>query len=72
MVATASSPSRVPFLVIRDRFAAPRLSNPLLLAMRFLVGYRRSSGAQTNVCLCGSALLLMGLVLIAIAMAPGG
>jgi VIT1/CCC1 family predicted Fe2+/Mn2+ transporter len=64
--------AEVPFPVFRDRFVALRVSNLLLLTMLFLVGYRRARATHGNPWIVGLILLLVGLVMVAIAMALGG
>lgn len=65
-------PAVVPFLLFRDRFIALRVSNLLLLATLFLVGFRWARATNTNPWLFGSILLLGGLALVGIAMVLGG
>ncbi len=72
LVFLSTIPAVVPFLVFRDRFVALRVSNLLLLAMLFLVGYRWARATNSNPWIVGSILLVVGLVLVAIAMALGG
>jgi len=62
----------VPFLVFRDRFLALRVFNLLLLTMLFLVGCRWARVTHSNPWIVGSIMLLVGLVMVAIAMALGG
>jgi len=72
LVFLSTIPAVVPFLVFRDRFLAVRVSNLLLLTMLFLVGYRWARVTHSNPWIVGSILLLVGLVMVAIAMALGG
>ena len=65
-------PAVVPFLVFSDRFTALRMSNLLLLSMLFLAGYGYARATHSNPWVLGSALLLAGLVLVAIVIAFGG
>jgi len=51
---------------------ALRVSNLLLLTMLFLVGYLWARATHSNPWIVGSILLLVGLVMVAIAMALGG
>ena len=62
----------MPFLVFRDRFLALRVSNFLLLTMLFLVGCRWARVTHSNPWIVGSIMLLVGLVMVAIAIALGG
>ena len=72
LVFLSTIPAVVPFLVFRDRFVALRVSNLLLLTMLFLVGYRWARATHSNPWIVGSILLLVGLVMVAVAMALGG
>ena len=72
LVFLSTIPAVVPFLVFRDRFVALRVSNLLLLTILFLVGYRGARVTHSNPWIVGSTLLLVGLVMVAIAMALGG
>jgi len=72
LVFLSTVPAVVPFLVFSDRFVALRVSNLLLLTMLFLVGYRWARATLSNPWIVGSILLLVGLVMVAIAMALGG
>jgi VIT1/CCC1 family predicted Fe2+/Mn2+ transporter len=72
LVFLSTIPAVVPFLVFRDRFLALRVSNLLLLTMLFLVGYQWARVTHSNPWIVGSIMLLVGLVMVAIAMALGG
>ena len=72
LVFLSTIPAVMPFMVFRDRFVALRVSNLLLLAMLFLVGYQWARATHSNPWIVGSILLLVGLVMVAIAMALGG
>ena len=72
LVFLSTIPAVVPFLVFRDRFVALGVSNLLLLTMLFLVGYLWARATHSNPWIVGSILLLVGLVMVAIAMALGG
>ena len=72
LVFLSTIPAVVPFLVFRDRFVALRVSNLLLLTMLFLIGYRWGRGTNSNPWMVGSIMLVVGLVMVAIAMALGG
>ena len=72
LVLLSTIPAIVPFLLFRDRFVALRVSNALLLAMLFVVGYHWARATHANTWLFGSALFLVGLVMVATAMAFGG
>ena len=72
LVFLSTIPAVVPFLVFRNRFSALRVSNLLLLTMLFLIGYRWGRGTNSNPWMVGSIMLVVGLVMVAIAMALGG
>ena len=72
LVFLSTIPAVVPFLVFRDRFVALRVSNLLLLTMLFLVGYRWARATPSNPWVIGSTLMVVGLLLVAVAMALGG
>jgi hypothetical protein len=72
LVILSTVPAVVPFFFIRDRFLALRVSNLLLAAMLFLVGYRWASVTNTNPWLGGLVMTLIGLVLVGVAVALGG
>jgi hypothetical protein len=73
LVVMSTIPAAVPFLIFRDqpRFAL-RVSNGLLVAMIFLVGFRWARYTGGSGWRTGSALALLGIVLVAIAVALGG
>lgn len=72
LVLISAIPAVLPFLVFSDRFLALRVSNGLLLAMLFAVGYRCARATHSNPWVLGFTLLLVGLILVGIAMALGG
>lgn len=72
LVLLTAVPALLPFLVFSDRFAALRVSNLLLLATLFLVGYRCARATHNNPWIFGLILLLVGLAMVGIAMALGG
>jgi hypothetical protein len=72
LVFISAIPAVLPFLVFSDRFLALRVSNGLLLAMLFAVGYRCARATHSNPWVLGFTLLLVGLLLVGIAMALGG
>lgn len=72
LVLISAIPAVLPFLVLSDRFLALRVSNGLLLAMLFAVGYRCARATHSNPWVLGFTLLLVGLILVGIAMALGG
>jgi hypothetical protein len=72
LVMLATLPAAVPFLLIAAPWQALRVSNLLLVGMLFLVGYHWGRHSYTNRWLAGLAFLLVGLVLVATAIALGG
>jgi hypothetical protein len=73
LVVLSTIPAALPFLIFNDqpRFAL-RVSNGLLLGMLFFVGHRWGKYTGGSGWLIGSALTLVGGVLVAIAVALGG
>ena len=72
IVFAASIPAILPFLFMDDRFLALRVSNALLLATLFAVGYRWAKATNSNPWQVGGALMLTGLVMVLIAIPLGG
>jgi hypothetical protein len=73
LVVLSTIPAAVPFLIFRDqpRFAL-RVSNGLLIALIFVVGFRWARYTGGSGWKTGAALALMGVILVAIAVALGG
>ena len=73
LVFLSTIPAVVPFLIFRDqpRFAL-RVSNCLLLGLLFLVGYQWAKFTGSRRLVTGFAMMLLGAVLVAIAIALGG
>jgi VIT family protein len=73
LVVVSTIPAALPFLIFRDqpRFAL-RVSNGLLIAMIFLVGFRWARYTGGSGWRTGAALAAMGIALVAIAVAFGG
>jgi len=65
-------PAAIPFFIVSEPARALRLSNLLLLAMLFLVGYRWAGYAGTNRLLAGLTSLALGMLLVGIAVLLGG
>lgn len=72
LVFLSTIPAVVPFLLFGDRFVALRVSNLLLIAMLFMIGYRWARVTHSNPWVLGTILVVLGLGLVAIAMALGG
>jgi hypothetical protein len=73
LVVLSTIPAAVPFLIFRDqpRFAL-RVSNGLLVALIFLVGFRWARYTGGSGWKTGAALSLVGIALVAVAVALGG
>ncbi|MFI5316321.1 MAG: VIT family protein [Myxococcota bacterium] len=72
LVVLSSIPAAIPFLLIADARRALRVSNALLLALLFLVGYRWARHTPANPWLVGTGLLVAGVALVALAIQLGG
>jgi hypothetical protein len=72
LVLFASLPAALPFLLVDEPFVALRISNALLLAMLFAVGWLWSRHTVAKPVLTGLVLLAGGVVLVTIAIALGG
>jgi VIT1/CCC1 family predicted Fe2+/Mn2+ transporter len=62
----------VPFLLVDDPWQALRLSNLVCVLLLFGVGYRWAWHTRTNPVVAGLALMVIGLVMVAITVALGG
>lgn len=65
-------PGAVPFLFLSDPQLALRASNLALIIMLYIVGQKWGEYANTNRILSGSAMVIIGLSLVGIAIAFGG
>jgi hypothetical protein len=72
LVIGATLPVSVPFMIFSDAYFALRLSNAILLVMLFLVGYQWGHYSNLNKWLSGFCFLVIGMALVAIAIALGG
>ena len=72
LVAGTAIPAAVPFFFVHDPWVALRISNFVLVALLFLVGYRWAGLTDANPWLVASGLTAMGLILVGIAIALGG
>jgi VIT1/CCC1 family predicted Fe2+/Mn2+ transporter len=72
LVFACSFPAAIPFLFIDDPHRALRVSNAVLLALLFAVGYRAARLTLAKPWIVGSVFLLAGLVLVVITIALGG
>jgi len=72
LVFACSFPAVLPFLLLDEPHLALRVSNAILLALLFLVGYRHARHTLAKPWLAGLVFLLAGLFLVAIAIRLGG
>lgn len=72
LVFLATLPVAVPFLLVDDPWQALRLSNLVCVLLLFGVGYRWAWHTRTNPVVAGLALMVIGLVMVAITVALGG
>jgi hypothetical protein len=72
LVALASLPAAIPFLVFDDARLALRLSNAILIAMLFIAGYYWARYTLGRPWLVGLSFLLGGVALVIVAIALGG
>lgn len=72
LVIATTLPAALPFLFIDEPWRALRVSNVLLLVLLFAVGSEWGRHSYTNRWLAGLAFLLIGLALVATAIALGG
>ena len=72
LVIASTFPVVVPFIFFDDAQFAIRLSNTLLIVMLFLVGYQWGGYANVSKWISGAVFTVVGLILVAIAIALGG
>ena len=72
LVFACSFPAIVPFIFLDDLWVASRVSNAILIALLFLVGYRHARSTLARPWLVGTAFMLAGVFLVAIAIPLGG
>lgn len=72
LVMITTVPALVPFLFVNDRHVALAVSNVLLLAMLFWVGYFWALQAKTRPWLTGLIVMLIGMLMVIIAKLLGG
>jgi VIT1/CCC1 family predicted Fe2+/Mn2+ transporter len=72
LVFLATLPVAAPFLLVDDPWQALRLSNLVCVLMLFVVGYRWAWHTRTNPVVAGLALMVIGLVMVAVTVALGG
>lgn len=72
LVFFASIPAAVPFLLIEDAWTALRVSNAVLIFLLFFTGFRWARYTTLSPWLSGLTLMVVGVVLVAVAIALGG
>lgn len=72
LVIASTLPVAIPFLIFDDAYFALRLSNGLLILMLFIVGVQWGTHANVNKWRAGAVFTVVGLILVAIAIALGG
>ena len=72
LVFACSFPAVLPFLLFDEPRFALRVSNTILLALLFYLGYRHAQHTLTRPWIAGLVFLFSGLFLVAIALALGG
>jgi VIT1/CCC1 family predicted Fe2+/Mn2+ transporter len=72
LVVFASFPAALPFAFIDEPWLAMRVSNTILLALFFLIGYRWAGYTTINPWRAATSLTLFGMAMVAAAIALGG
>lgn len=72
VVFACSFPAVLPFLFLEDMHLALRVSNALLIALLFFVGWRAARHTLAKPWLAGLTFMLVGVLLVAIAILLGG
>jgi VIT1/CCC1 family predicted Fe2+/Mn2+ transporter len=72
LVFATSFPAALPFFFLDDPHFALRVSNAILLGLLFAVGYRFARHTMARPWLAGTTFLLVGVALVAAAIALGG
>jgi VIT1/CCC1 family predicted Fe2+/Mn2+ transporter len=72
LVFFSALPAALPFLVVEDAWIALRISNAILLGALFATGWRWAAFTGGSPLATGSAMLLIGVVLVLVALALGG
>ena len=72
LVVFASFPAALPFVFIDEPWLALRVSNPILMALFFLIGYRWAGYTTIKPWRAATSLTLFGIVMVAAAIALGG
>jgi VIT1/CCC1 family predicted Fe2+/Mn2+ transporter len=72
LVLAASLPAALPFLFIDEPWLALRVSNAILIALFFAIGYRWASYTSINPWRAATVLTLFGMAMVGAAIALGG
>lgn len=72
LVVAPALPAALPFFVVRDPHLALRLSNALLVALLFAIGWRWARHIEMRAWLSGLTMMTLGMILVAVAVALGG
>ncbi|HVH18655.1 MAG TPA: hypothetical protein VNF72_10175 [Myxococcota bacterium] len=72
LVVSSAIPAALPFFVIADPHQALRASNALMIVLLFVAGWRYGRHIDTRPWLAGLVLAVIGVALVAIAIALGG
>lgn len=72
LVFASTFPLVIPFLVMSDPVRALRTSHAIAIVMLFIVGYSLARFSGQRAWLMGSAMVVLGLVLVALTIALGG
>ena len=72
LVIASTFPVAIPFMIFDDAYVALRVSNALLVTMLFVVGVQWGGYARVNRWSAGVVFTVVGLILVAIAIALGG
>jgi hypothetical protein len=72
LVIACSVPAVLPFLLIDEPRVALRVSNAILLALLYYLGYRHAKHTLARPWIAGLVFLLVGLLLVAVAIQLGG
>jgi VIT1/CCC1 family predicted Fe2+/Mn2+ transporter len=72
LVVSASLPAALPFVFIDDAWLALRISNLILIALFFVIGYRWALYTTINPWRAATTLTLFGMAMVATAIAFGG
>ena len=71
-VVITTLPAAIPFIFIHDPWVALRVSNALLIAVLFVVGYQWAKYTSLSPWLSGTVLMVFGVGLVLLAIALGG